>query len=143
MQIQPYLDFDGRCEEALGFYAETLGAEVTMLMRIEESPEPPPDGMIAPGSGKKIMHSEVKIGDSTIMATDGYCGGEPKFAGVTLSITVPDAETGERVFEALAEGGEIKMPFGETFWSPGFGMLDDRFGVAWMVNTFSDRPPGA
>lgn len=141
MQIQAYLDFKGRCEEAIDFYREALGAEVIMMMRFEESPDPIPPDMVAPGTEKKIMHSEIRIGDSRVMATDGYGAGEAKFEGVSLSIAVPDAATGERLFNALAEGGTVTMPFGRTFWSPGFGMLSDRFGVSWMVNTASDEPP--
>lgn len=132
--IQPYLFFGGRCEEAIAFYRTALDAELDLLMRFKDSPEPPPPGMIAPGFENKVMHAEFRIGSSMIMASDG-CGETPAFAGFSLSVSVATAADAERVFTALAEGGEIRMPLGPTFWSPCFGMLTDRFGVGWMVNT--------
>ena len=134
MQVQPYLFFDGRCEEALDFYKKALGAEVGMLMRFKECPEQPqrPD-MIAPGSENKIMHCALRIGDSQMMASDGSCGGQPSFKGVTLSLTTRDMAEAKRLFEVLGEGGQVQMPFSKTFFSPGFGMVADRFGVSWMV----------
>jgi len=133
MQIQPYLFFNGRCEEAIEFYRQTLGAEVTMLMRFQDSPEPPAPGMIPPGSEQKVMHASLRIGDSVVMASDGHCNGKPDFQGFTLSIALPDEAAAGRVFNALAEGGQVRMPLAKTFWSPCFGMLADRFGVGWMV----------
>jgi PhnB protein len=133
MQIQPYLFFDGRCEEALEFYRSALGAEVTMLMRFKESPEPPPPGMVAPGSENKVMHSEFRIGDTTVMASDGHCQGKPSFQGFSLSLSVPNEAEADRLFGKLAEGGQVQMPLGKTFFSPKFGMVADRFGVGWMV----------
>lgn len=132
--IQPYLFFGGRCEEAIAFYRTALDAELDVLMRFKDSPEPPPPGMLAPGFEDKVMHAEFRIGSSMIMASDG-CGETPAFAGFSLSVSVATAADAERVFTALAEGGEIRMPLGPTFWSPCFGMLTDRFGVGWMVNT--------
>lgn len=137
MLVQPYLVFNGRCEEALEFYKKALGAEVTMLMRFKDSPDPPPPGMVAPDSGQKVMHSEFRIGESTLMATDGDCSGKLAFQGFTLSIGVPDAAAADRAWAALVDGGTVRMPLGKTFWSPRFGMLTDRFGVAWMINTGS------
>lgn len=134
MQIQPYLFFEGRAEEAIDFYKQALGAEVEMLMRYSESPEPPPPDAVPPGSGDKIMHSSLRIGGAVVMISDGNCTGQPSFGGFSLSINLPDAATAERAFAALAEGGQVIMPLGKTFWSPGFGMLSDRFGVGWMVN---------
>ena len=133
MQVQPYLFFDGRCEEALDFYRKSLGAQVDMTMRYKESPEPPPPGMVPPGYENKIMHSSFRVGDSTVMAADD-CTGHPKPQGFSLSITVPDEAQADKVFGALAEGGKVTMPLSKTFWSPKFGMVDDRFGVHWMVN---------
>jgi PhnB protein len=133
MQVQPYLFFDGRCEEALEFYREALGAEVEMLMRFRDSPEPPPPGMVPPGSENKVMHAAFRIGDSTIMASDGNCGQQPRFDGFSLSVSAPDAAGAQRMFAALADGGEVRMPLGPTFFSPCFGMVADRFGVGWMV----------
>lgn len=135
MIVQAYLDFDGRCEEALEFYQRVVGARVEMLMRFRESPEPPPPGMVAPGSENKVMHCAFTIGESLVMASDGACRGAPSFKGVTLSIAVNDVASAERVFRALADGGQVTMPIDKTFWSPRFGMVNDRFGVPWMVNT--------
>lgn len=133
MQVQPYLFFDGRCEEALEFYRRALGAEVTMLMRFKDSPAPQPPGAVPPGCDDKIMHTSFRIGDTTIMASDGQCLGRPSFQGFALSLTVADAAEAERLFAALADGGQVQMPLTETFFSPRFGMAADRYGVSWMV----------
>ena len=134
MHIQPYLFFDGCCEEAVEFYTQALGAEVTMLMRFKDSPEPPPPDMIPPGSEDKIMHTSLRIGETTVMASDGRCQGQPSFQGFSLSLTVPNAAEADRLFAALADGGQVQMPLDKTFWSPRFGMIVDRFGVSWMIN---------
>jgi PhnB protein len=131
--IQPYLFFGGRCEEALEFYKTAIGAEVLFSMRYKESPEPCP-GMLPPGSENKIMHASVRIGETTIMASDGRCEGKMVFEGFTLHLNAPDEAAAERLFAALAEGGQVGMPLSKTFWSPKFGMLTDRFGVGWMVS---------
>ena len=133
MNVQPYLFFDGRCEEALDFYRKTLGAEVTMLMRFSESPEPRDPKMVPPGSENKVMHASFRVGDSTLMASDGNCTGKPKFEGISLSLTVADVPAAESSFAALKEGGRVQMPLAKTFFSPSFGMVQDRFGVSWMV----------
>lgn len=130
--IQPYLFFGGRCEEALEFYRTALGAKVEMLMRFNESPEPAPPGMVPPGFERKIMHASMRIGDSVVMASDGNEEGAA-FAGFSLSISVASADEARRVFAALGAGGQVRMPLGKTFWSPCFGMLEDRFGVGWMI----------
>ena len=135
MQIQPYLYFDGRCEEAIEFYRSALGAEVTMLMRNKDSPEAPPPGTLPAGSENKVMHASFRIGDSVVMASDGHCKGKPSFTGFSLTITVPDTATADRHFNALAEGGQVQMPLAKTFFSPRFGMVADRFGVPWMIYT--------
>jgi PhnB protein len=134
MQIQPYLFFDGRCEEAVEFYRRALGAEVEMLMRYKDSPEPPPPGMVPPGFENKVMHTSLRIGDSVLMASDDCCPAKRAFAGFSLSVSVADAAAAKRCFDALADGGTVTMPLARTFWSPCFGMLTDRFGVGWMVN---------
>ncbi len=134
MQIQPYLFFNGRCEEAVQFYQKALGAKVEMLMRFKDSPEPPPPGMVPPGSENKVMHTSLRVRDAVIMASDGDCSGKPKFEGISLSISVTDADEADKMFNALAEGGQVQMPMGKTFWSPRFGMVADRFGVGWMIN---------
>jgi PhnB protein len=133
MQVQPYLFFEGRCEEALDFYKRALGAEVTALMRNNEAPEAPPPGMVAPGSERKIMHASFRVGETTIMASDGRCMGPPTFQGFSLTIEAKDVAEAERLFSALAEGGEVRMPLAKTFFAPRFGMVADRFGVGWMV----------
>ncbi len=133
--IQPYLMFNGRCDEALAFYKETLGATVEMLMRYNESPEPMPPGMLVPGFEAKVMHTTFHIGKTTLMASDG-CGGEDggDFKGFSLSLSVPDETEAKRAFEALSKGGQVRMPLAKTFWSPSFGMLTDQFGLGWMVS---------
>ena len=130
MQVQPYLNFDGRCEEALDFYRGALGAEVTMLMRFKESPEP---GMVSPGSEDKVLHASFRVGEATVMASDGRCKGQPSFQGISLALTAPDDAEAERRFAALAYGGQVQMPLTKTFFSSRFGMVADRFGVSWMV----------
>jgi PhnB protein len=132
MVVQPYLFFGGRCEEALNFYAGAIGAEVQRLMRFKESPEPQP-GM-PDCFDEKIMHAAVRIGATTFMASDGRCEGPPPFEGFSLSITVPDEAEAERVFTALSRDGTVVMPLEQTFWTLKFGMLEDRFGVSWMVS---------
>jgi len=133
MLIQPYLFFDGRCEEAIEFYRGKLGAEVTMLMRFNEAPEPHPPGMIPPGSERKVMHSSFRIGDTTVMASDGNCKGKPSFEGFSLSLMAASVAEADRLFAVLGDGGQVQMPINKTFFSPRFGMVADRFGVSWMV----------
>ena len=133
MQTQPYLFFDGRCEEAIEFYRGALGAEVTMLLRFKEGPEPQQPGMVPPGAGEKIMHASLRIGDATVLASDGRCLGQPSFQGFAVSLTVPNEAEAERLFAGLAEGGQVQMALAKTFFSPRFGMVADRFGVSWMV----------
>jgi PhnB protein len=133
MQVQPYLFFDGRCEEAMEFYRTKLGAQVEMLMRFKDSPEPPQPGMCPPGSENKVMHAAFRIGDTTVMASDGRCTGKPSFQGFSLSLTAPNEAEAERLFAGLGDGGQVQMPLAKTFFSPRFGMVADRFGVSWMV----------
>ena len=128
MQIQPYLFFDGRCDEAIEFYRTTVGATVTMLMRFKESPDP-----CAPGTGDKVMHANLRIGDSTVLVSDGRCTNHPNFQGFALSLTVATVADAQRLFAALGAGGQVQMPLTKTFFSPQFGMVADRFGVSWMV----------
>lgn len=133
MQVEPYLFFDGRCEEAIEFYKKALGAEVEMLLRFKDSPEPMPPGSVPPGGDDKVMHSSFHIGDTRVMASDGRCTGQPSFQGFSLSISAADVAQADRMFNALADGGKVQMPLGKTFFSPRFGMVADRFGVGWMV----------
>jgi PhnB protein len=133
MQLQPYLFFDGRCEEAVDFYRRALGAEVQGLMRMKDSPDPIPPDMSPPGSENKVMHMSFRIGDTTVMASDGRNQGKPVFQGFSLSLSVPSVAEADRLFAALADGGQVQMPLSKTFFSPRFGMVADRFGVSWMV----------
>lgn len=133
MKVGTYLFFEGRCEEALAFYAAALGAERIDLMRYRDAPEPPPPDKVRPGSEDKILHASFRVGETVIMASDGFASGRPEFRGFALPITVATPAEAERIFTALADGGTVTMPFGPTFFSPAFGMLADRFGVGWMV----------
>jgi PhnB protein len=133
MQVQPYLFFDGRCDEAVEFYHRALGAEVTMLMRFKDSPEPHDPGMMPPNAGDKVMHVSLRIGETTVLASDGRCEGRPSFQGFALSLMVPDEAEAERRFAALADGGQVQMPLTKTFFASRFGMVADRFGVSWMI----------
>jgi PhnB protein len=139
MLVEPYLFFDGKCEEALEFYRRAVGAEVTALLRWKDSPDP---RMAMPGAEDKVMHARVRIGDTMVMASDGRCQGAPEFQGFALSLTAADAAEADRLFAALGDGGEVQMPLSETFFSPRFGMVADRFGVSWMiyVEDLSRRP---
>lgn len=130
--VQPYLFFAGRCEEALEFYRVAVGANIGMVMRFNESPEPPPPGVLQPGFESKIMHSSFTIGGTHLMASDG-CDDRTTFSGFSLSLTVPTEAEADRAFAALADGGKIQMALSKTFWSPRYGMLTDRFGISWMV----------
>jgi PhnB protein len=133
MNIQPYLFFNGRAEEAIEFYRRALGAEVTALMRFKDSPEPPEPGKVPPNAEDKVMHASFRVGDTTVLASDGRCQGQPSFHGFSLAITAPSEADAERLFNALGDGGEVQMPLTKTFFSPKFGMVADRFGVSWMV----------
>jgi PhnB protein len=137
--IQPYLFFNGVCEEAVEFYKKTLDAKVEMMMRFKESPEPPKPGMLPPGSEDKIMHCSFRVGETLIMASDGRSNGKPIFEGFSLSVAVADEAEAERVFKGLSAGGKVEMPLARTFWSPRFGMVEDRFGVSWMVSVMAEQ----
>jgi PhnB protein len=137
-QVQPYLFFGGRCQEALDFYRKALGAEVDMVMLHKDSPDPHPPGMLQPGFENKVMHATFHIGGSTLMASDG-CGESSSFSGFSLSFSPPTEAEAQKAFAALSEGGQVQMPLTKTFWSPCFGMLTDRFGIGWMVN-FAGKP---
>jgi PhnB protein len=130
MQIQPYLFFEGRCDEALDFYRAALGAEVTAIVRYKDSPDP---GACTPLNENKVMHSSFRIGETTVWASDGQCLGQPDFRGFSLAINVSTESEAERLFAALGEGGQVNVPMTGTFFSPRFGMVTDRFGVLWMV----------
>ncbi len=133
MQVDPYLFFDGKCEEALNFYRDALGAKVESLMRFKEHPDSLESGMVPKDAGEKIMHAAFRVGDNLVMASDGQCKGHASFQGFSLALTAPDATEAERLFGLLSASGQVQMPLSETFFSPRFGMVADRFGVTWMV----------
>ena len=130
MHVQPYLNFDGRCDEALEFYKQAIGAKVGMLLRFKEAPD---KSMISPGSEEKVMHSAVQVGGSTVLMSDGRCTGKPNFNGIALTISAKTEAEADKLFNGLAEGGQVTMPLAKTFFSPKFGMVADKFGVGWMV----------
>lgn len=140
-EITPYLFFGGRCDEALEFYKETIGAEVVFIMRFNESPDPPPPGMIPPGFENKVMHCTFTVAGNSIMASDGDSVGE-KFKGFRLSLALPTDVEARDVFAKLAEGGSVQMEINKTFWSSCFGMVTDKFGLAWMVTVNEPMPVG-
>ena len=131
--IQPYLFFNGSCEQAIEFYRKALGAEVEMMMRFKESHEPPPPGAVPPGFENKIMHASFRVGQTTVLASDGCSADKLRFQGFSLSLSVPTEAEADRAFTTLADGGQVKMPLMKTFFSPRFGMLEDRFGIGWII----------
>jgi PhnB protein len=133
MLVQPYLMFGGRCQEAVDFYRDALGAEVQMLMRFKEAPESPPPGMVPENWGDKIMHACLKIGDTQVMASDGCSVTGADFKGFSLSLTVANEAEADAKFAALSDRGNVTMPLGKTFFARRFGMAVDRFGISWMV----------
>lgn len=133
MKVEPYLFFNARCEEAMLFYQQAIGAEVIFQMRMDESPTPTQPGSLPPGFENKIMHASLRVGESTVMVSDGNSDMQPSFKGFSLSLGLADVADAEGKFNALAEGGRVTVPLAPTFWSPCFGMLEDRFGVGWMV----------
>lgn len=131
MQVQPYLFFEGRCEEAIEFYRGALDAEVETIMHFKDNPDP--QGMCAPVAEDKVMHACFRIGETRLMASDGMAQGNPIFQGFSLSLSAPDEAAADRMFAVLADGGQVQMPLSQTFFSPRFGMVADRFGVSWMI----------
>jgi PhnB protein len=138
--IEPYLFFNGTCEAALEFYRKALRAEVLFVMRYKESPEPPKPGMVPPGFENKIMHASFRIGQTTVMASDGCSAEAASFQGFFLSLSVPSETAADQAFAALSEGGQVRMPLAKTFWSPRFGMVVDRFGIGWMISVPGPAP---
>lgn len=130
MNTQPYVNFNGRCEEALNFYREAVNAEVLSLMRMKEMPEP---AMVTPGQEEKVLHASFRVGNDTLMASDGRCLAHAEFSGISLALTLDTPKEAQTRFAALSAGGEVEMPLTPTFFSPSFGMLKDRFGVHWMI----------
>ncbi|MCI0600157.1 MAG: VOC family protein [Beijerinckiaceae bacterium] len=137
MLVQPYLTFNGRCEEAIEFYKKVLGAEVLVVMRFKENPDKPGPDAVPPGLDEKIMHSCLRIGETSIMASDGMCQSQAAFQGFSLTLTVADDAEAKRLFNALADGGQVQMPLAKCFFSSSFGMVADRFGVPWAIVVMS------
>ena len=137
--ITPYLFFAGRCEEAIDFYQKALDAQVDMIMRFNESPEPTPPGMLQEGFEKKVMHASFRVGEARVMASDG-CDDKSKFEGFRLALIVQTEVEAHKAFNALAEGGSIEMPLCKTFWSPCYGMVTDKFSIGWMVMVPGEMP---
>jgi PhnB protein len=131
MKINPYLFYNGNCEAAFKFYEKALGAKIEMMLRNEEAPESMPS---PPERKKQIMHARMSIDGEVLMASDAPPDRFHKPQGFAVSLTVGDLSEGERRFKALSEGGNVNMPFGKTFFSKGFGMCIDQFGIPWMVN---------
>jgi PhnB protein len=127
--IQPYLFFNGRCEEALDFYRKALGAEVTALLHYRDSPDP----ASANNTADKVMHANFQVGETQIMASDGQSGAEPGFEGFALALNVATEVEAMRLFDGLRDGGQVQAPLTKTFYSPCFGMVSDRFGILWMI----------
>jgi PhnB protein len=140
MEIQPYIFFNGRCEEAIAFYSEALGAVELMKMHFSDAP-PDPAQPVPADLANRIMHATLVIGKTHVLMSDGDGQTGKTHAGFSLSVTADDVPSGEKYFSALSKGGQVTMAFGETFWTPGFGMLVDRFGVSWMVNVKHDDQP--
>ncbi len=130
MNVQPYLSFEGRAQEAIDFYQSALGAKVEVIMHFKDAP---PDMQAHMPHKDKIMHAAFKVGDTTIMASDGQCNGKSQFSGVTLTLNATSSGEAEKLFNALAAGGKVNMPMSETFFAHRFGMVADKFGVGWMV----------
>jgi len=128
--IQTYLVFNGRCEEAVEFYRQKLGAETVLLLRFKDAPD---QSMIKPGVENKIMHATLKIGDTIVFASDGHCTGQTGFSGFSLSLAVKTEAEADKAFVALSDGGQVTMPLTKTFFSSRFGMVTDRFGISWMI----------
>ena len=133
MLVQPYLFFEGRCEEAAEFYRRAIGAEVITTLRYKDAPQPAQPGMVPPGSENKVMHMALRIGETTVMASDGHCTGQPNFQGFGLTLSAANEAEADRLFSALSDGGQVRMPLAKTFFSPRFGMVADRFGILWMI----------
>jgi PhnB protein len=133
MKIEPYLNFDGRCDEAIEFYKGALSAKVIRLVRFKDSPDKGPMGQFPPEIMEKVMHANLLVGDTSLLMSDGRCGGQMKFSGVSLALTASTVAEADRMFAGLSDGGKVTMPQAKTFFSPRFGMVTDRFGIGWMV----------
>jgi PhnB protein len=132
MKVDPYLHYNGNCEEAFRFYEQALGGKIEMMMTYDQAP--PGGGPTPPGWEKKVMHVRLSLGDQIIMASDAPPGHFSPMQGFCVSLAPDSKDKAEKIFNALADKGKVMMPFQKTFWSDGFGMVTDRFGTPWMVN---------
>ena len=132
MNIQPYLSFEGRAQEAIDYYKGVLGATVDVIMHFKDGP-PEMQAQMSPESKDKIMHAAIRVGDTQVLMSDGRCTGTASFSGVTLTLNAADAAEAEKLFGSLGKAGQVTMPLSETFFAHRFGMLADKFGVNWMV----------
>ncbi len=133
MNVQPYLSFEGRAQEAIDFYKSALDAKVDVIMHFKDAP-PEVLSQMSPQSRDKIMHAAFRIGDTQVMASDGQCTGKSTFSGIALTLNATSNAEAEKMFNALAQGGgKVNMPMSETFFAHRFGMVADKFGVGWMV----------
>lgn len=135
MQVNPYIHYSGNCEEALNFYAKAIGAKIDVIMHVKGSPA---EEHLPPEMADKVLHSQFTIDGEVVMASDAPLAHFEKPQGFSVALQIQDPAEGERIFKALADGGAIKMPYGATFWSKGFGMCVDKFGIPWMVNSAFD-----
>ncbi len=141
MRVEPYLDFNGQCDEAIEFYKKTLGAEVLMLMRFKDAPPATSGGcQMTPGTENKVMHASLRVGETTVMASDGRCTGKTNFAGISLSLGASNDAQAAKLFAGLSDGGKVCVPLSKTFFASSFGMVSDKFGVMWMVIAGSQGP---
>ena len=129
--VQPYIFFDGKCEEALDFYKGAIGAKVDMMMRFKEAPD---QSQMQPNTGEKVMHASFHVGTTQVLASDGHCAGKPSFQGFGLALNAKDDAEAEKLFTAVGKGGQVLQPLTKTFFASKFGMVTDKFGINWMIN---------
>lgn len=128
--VQPYIFFDGKCEEALEFYKDAIGAKVDMMMRFKEAPD---QSQMQPNTGEKVMHAAFHVGTTQVLASDGHCAGKPSFQGFGLALNAKNDAEAEKLFTAVGKGGQVLQPLTKTFFASKCGMVTDKFGIMWMV----------
>lgn len=136
MELAPYLNFSGKCEEAFHFYAKILDGRITFISYFGDSPMA---DRVGPEFAKKVMHATLEFNGGHLYGCDAPPERQAKMQGFSLSLETSSPAESEKFFQTLAEGGTVTMPFQKTFWSPGFGMVKDKYGVPWMVNTYQQQ----
>jgi PhnB protein len=136
MQMNPYLTFDGQCEEAFKLYEKVLGGKIVAMMSHEGTPAAE---HVSPEWRSKIMHARLVVGDKVLMGSDAPPDRRHPMEGFSVTLGIDKPEEAERIFNALAQGGEVRMALEKTFWAERFGMLVDRFGTPWMINCETAR----